>query len=437
MQFLNFPAELICVAWPSVMGLAAWNRWRADRKRAAAGLAAMGLVALAGYGPQSVMLVQAWFLLRLTTAGARTIRAAMERKGGGWIQYVHPFVVTLMAVTYVSWVLLFMGGPGFVDYVYALEWKMGPVKVSLDAAAVMAVLFFAARLILAWLDAFLERTSFGGKPMDQALAHTLSTVASYVTWVAWLLAALTSLGMPLSGLTWIASGLSVGVGFGLKDIINNFVSGLIILFGGSIKKGDVVQTGKTLGEVTNVSVRNTTVRTLDNSMVIIPNSSFLRGEIINWSYQDKRIRLTIHVSVAPGTKVKKVRKLLLSVAKEHDLVLKEPAPSVVLRQLGRFGLDFEMYVWIEDFRDKFKVESDLASSIDQILQENKVTVAFQGVKMKYKPKGSEEAQREAAREALKQKRRKVFSLVRRLRGVHQRARWKTSAPGGGTLPDSE
>ena len=83
------------------------------------------------------------------------------------------------------------------------------------------------------------------------------------------------------------------------------------------------------------------------------------------------------------------------------------------------------------------MESDLASSIDQILQENKVTVAFQGVKMKYKPKGSEEAQREAAREALKQKRRKVFSLVRRLRGVHQRARWKTSAPGGGTLPDSE
>jgi len=430
LQFLNFPAETLCVAWPVVMGLAAWNRWNAGRRRAAAGLAAMGLVAVIGYGPQSVMLVQAWFLFRLTVAVSRSLRAAMAEKGGVWIQYVHPFVVTLMAVAFSGWVLMFMGGPGFVDYVFTLEWKIGPVRFSLDAAAFMAVLFFAARLVLAWLDAFLGRAGFAGKPLDPALAHTLSTLASYITWVAWLLAALTSLGMPLSGLTWIASGLSVGVGFGLKDIINNFVSGLIILFGGSIKKGDVVQTGKTLGEVTNVSVRNTTVRTLDNSMVIIPNSSFLKGEIINWSYQDKRIRLTIHVSVAPGSKVKKVRKLLLETAKAHDLVLGEPAPSVVLRQFGRYGLDFELYVWIEDFLNKFKVESDLASSIDHILQENKVTVAFQGIKVKYKPKGSEEAQKQAAREALKEKRRKVFSLVRRLKGVHQRDRWKVSAPGG-------
>ena len=425
-QVLDLPAEMVCVAWATVMALAAWSRWRI-RRRAALGLAALAIASLAGFGPQALVGLQAWFLFRLAVATTRSLRALLAERGGVWLGYIHPLAVTVLAVAYLGWLLLFMGGPGFVDYVFTQELALGSARMSLDALAAMAVLFFAARLALAWLSAFLERVSFSGKHLDQALSHTISTLASYATWLAFMLAALHILGLPLTGLAWIASGLSVGVGFGLKDIINNFVSGLIILFGGSIKKGDVVQTGKTLGEVTAVSVRNTTVRTMDNSMVIIPNSSFLKGEIINWSYQDKRIRLTIPVSVAPGTKVKKVRKILLGAAAAHEQVLKNPAPSVFMRPFGRYGLEFDLYVWIEDFRDKFRVESDLASSIDRELQEAKIIVAFQGVKVKYKPRGSEEAQLLAAREALKEKRRQVFSLVRPLRSVHMRAKWGVAA----------
>ncbi|MBI4804316.1 MAG: mechanosensitive ion channel [Desulfovibrio sp.] len=422
-QILLFPSEMLCLVIPLGLSFAIWNRWKRQRKGDAAGLALLGLAALCGFGSQSLVALQAWFLFKLSVGSARSVRATLAGWGEVWLKYVHPLVVTLLGVAYLSWVLLFMGGPGFMDYVFTLELALGPVKLSLDALAAMAVLFFAARMVLAWLEAFLERASVSGKQMDPALSHTLSTLASYTTWLAFLLAMLHILGLPLTGLTWIASGLSVGVGFGLKDIINNFVSGLIILFGGSIKKGDVVQTGKILGEVTNVSVRNTTVRTLDNSMVIIPNSSFLKGEIINWSYQDKRIRLTIPVSVVPGTKIKKVRKILLETAKAQDRVLTDPAPSVMLRQFGKLGLEFELYVWIEDFRDKYRVESDLATAIDQELQENKITVAFQTAKVKYKPKGSEQAQLEAAREVLREKRRTVFALVRPLRRVHMRAKW--------------
>lgn len=422
-QILLLPAEILCLVVPLGLTLASWNRWKRQCRGDAAGLALLGLAALCGFGPQVLVALQAWFLFKLAVASARSLRVMLDAWGEVWLKYVHPLGVTLLGVAYLSWVLLFMGGPGFMDYVFTLELELGPVKLSLDALAAMAVLFFASRLILAWLSAYLDRASFSGKPMDPALSHTLSTLASYSTWLAFLLAMLHILGLPLTGLTWIASGLSVGVGFGLKDIINNFVSGLIILFGGSIKKGDMVQTGKILGEVTNVSVRNTTVRTLDNSMVIIPNSSFLKGEIINWSYQDKRIRLTIPVSVVPGTKIKKVRKILLNVAKAQDRVLAEPAPSVMLRQFGKLGLEFELYVWIEDFRDKYRVESDLATVIDQELQENRITVAFQSAKVKYKPKGSEEAQLEAAREGLREKRRTVFALVRPLRRVHMRAKW--------------
>lgn len=427
LDVLGTPAEVLCVVWIPVMAWAAWNRWRNGCRRAAWVFGALGVISLAGMGPQAVVLVQAWFLMHLTRGTARAMRVSMSGRGAVWLRYMYPLAVTVLCVAYLAWLLMFMGGPGFVDYVFTLELALGPVKLSLDAIAAMAVLFFAARLGLVWLGVSLEKASYGGRKLDPALSHTLSTLASYAVWLSYLLAALHILGVPLTGLTWIASGLSVGVGFGLKDIISNFMSGLIILFGGSIKKGDVVQTGKTLGEVTAVSVRNTTVRTLDNSMVIIPNSSFLKGEIINWTYQDKRIRLTIPVSVAPGTKVKKVRKILLGVADKHERVLKDPAPSVFMRQFGRMGLDFELYVWIEDFRDKFRVESDMASTIDQQLQENKITVAFQGVKVKYKPKGTEEAQREAAREALREKRHTVFALVRPLRQVHMRAKWGVPA----------
>ncbi len=375
-QLLNIPAEVLCLLWPAAAGTAAALRWREGRQVQAAALAASGIAAVSGFGPLAMALVQAWFVLLLTLAVTRCLRAALREVGGAWYGYVLPLAATVVWVGYLAWVLLYIGGTGFLEFVFALEMHLGPVSVTLDAVSVMAVLFFVVRLALAWLKAWLERACVGGKVLDPALSHTLSTLSGYALWLSYVLVALHVLGVPLTGLTWIASGLSVGVGFGLKDIINNFVSGLIILFGGAIKKGDVVQTGKTLGEVTTVSVRNTTVRTLDNSMVIIPNSSFLRGEIINWSYQDRRIRLTIHVSVVPGSKIKKVRKILLGAAREHPLVLKDPAPSVMLRQLGKMGLDFELYVWIEDFRDKFRVESDLAATIDETLQDNKVTVIW-------------------------------------------------------------
>lgn len=426
-EAVSLPAESMCVVWPLAMSWGAWRLWRMGAFWQSGVFLVLAFMALLGFAPPVQALTQAWFLLLVTVGAVRALRVLMAELGENWLRYVHPLCVAVLTIAFLAWVLIFTGGMGFMEYVFGLELDMGKAKLSLDAVAAMTVLFFVVRLTLTWLAVFVEKGSFVGKPFDPALGHTIAAACSYTFWLGYILVAFHILGFSLSALTWIASGLSVGVGFGLKDIINNFVSGLIILFGGSIKRGDVIQTGKLVGEVVTVSVRNTTVRTLDNSMLIIPNSSFLKGEIINWSYQDKRIRLTIPVSVIPGTKLKKVRKLLLNVAKEHALVLKDPAPSVLLRQFGKLGLEFELYVWIEDFRDKFKVESDMATTIDQVLQENKITLAFQSAKVKYKPKGSEDAQAQAAREALIEKRRKVFALVRPLKQVHMRAKWGVPA----------
>ena len=384
----------------------------------------MALAALAGFGTQIMLLAQALFMLLLTLrvvdATKRlllgTTGEASNAAGPSRLSVVaYPLAAALLGFSYIMWLFMFLGGPPVLHHMLNRQWTIGSLSLSIEALGMILILFFAVRLVVTGMDLGAAHVRFQGKSLNPALEHTLKAAVSYLAWILFALAALYLLGVPMNSLTWIASGLSVGVGFGLKDIVNNFISGLIILFGGAIKKGDVIQQGKNLGEVIDISVRNTTIRTPDNTMVIIPNSTFLRGEIVNLSYQDAKTRLTVAVTVVPGSKPKKIRKILLDVAKENANVLKKPAPEASLVRFGRLGLDFELYVWVEDFLKKYDVEAELVTEIDKRFQDDKIMLAFQGVKFKYKPKGSEERQLETRRQELRDKRREVFSRVRSLR----------------------
>ncbi len=434
MDGLNLPSSVVGALWPLVAAAGVWRLRAAGLHRAPSVwlLGASAVAAVVGFGPQAVMAVQAVFMLHLAAGLSGAVQRGLNlhaaRHPRSLAGLAAPLAVTGIATLYMAWVLVFMGGPGLVDHVFSQTVRIGQAVLSLDAVAGLVLAFFLLRLLQAWFQRLLELVNLRGRPMEPGLVHTVGAAFSYVTWILFILFALHLFEVPLGTLTWIASGLSVGIGFGLKDIVNNFISGLIIMFGGAVKKGDIIQQGKNLGEVVDLSVRNTIMRTLDNTTVIIPNSSFLRGEIVNLSYQDATMRLTIPVTVAPGTKIKKVRKILAAVAKEHPDVLKKPAPEVLLRGIGRAGLDFDLYVWIDNFMKKFQVQSELAMAIDQQFQDNKILVAFQGVKMKYKPKGSEAMQLEAMREELRQKRAEVFGRVRLLRRVHARRRWPAPPP---------
>ncbi|NDY56255.1 mechanosensitive ion channel [Desulfovibrio sulfodismutans] len=443
LQALNIPATGVGLVWSLA---ALWASIRLYRLRAQAGnasrlrnfsaqagylMALMVVAGLAGFGPQSLIVTQAIFMLLLTLWCSRLLHQAVvsfatARGGEARPGLGLPFAQTIIYAFYIFWVLQYMGGPGFADYVMDLSLTIGVATITPHAVITLVVAFFLAKVLLSWLGSLFSMPQLGGRKMDPGLSHALKNISSYLVWLGFMLLTLYLFGVSLHALAWIASGLSVGIGFGLKDIVNNFVSGLIIMFGGSIKKGDIIQQGKNLGEVESVSIRNTIIRTLDNTMVIIPNSSFLRGEIVNLSYHDTTMRLTIPVAVAPGAKIKKVRKLLLEVAKENEAVLKKPKPEVNIRQFGRFGVEFDLYIWIDDFMKKFKTESDILSEIDKRFQENKIMMAFQGVKVKYKPKGTEEMQLEEARAALREKRGETFKLVRQMRRVHSRRRWNLS-----------
>jgi len=445
LQAVNTPGGMVGAAWAAACALASVRLYRQSAAlggkvsrrlrdfatQAGFSLAIMAPISLAGFGPQCLIVVQATFMLLLTlnlaALATRGLTALAARRPDNKKPGIAlPFAQTVIYALYLSWILHYMGGPGFADHVMNLSLKVGVASITPYAVLALVVSFFLARILLSWLGGVLDNAGLRGKKLDQGLRHALKNIASYIVWLGYVLLALNLFGVPLHALAWIASGLSVGIGFGLKDIVNNFVSGLIIMFGGSVKKGDIIQQGKNLGEVESVSIRNTIIRTLDNTMVIIPNSSFLKGEIVNLSYQDATMRLTIPIAVAPGAKIKKVRKLLLEAAKENATVLKKPKPEVNIRQFGRFGVEFDLYVWIDDFMKKFQAESDLIADIDRRFQENKIMMAFQGIKVKYKPRGTEEMQLEDARTALKEKRGETLKLVHQARRVHSRRRWNQS-----------
>ncbi|SMF20406.1 mechanosensitive ion channel family protein [Desulfovibrio gilichinskyi] len=322
------------------------------------------------------------------------------------IQLMYPLSISVIIFFFIAWATAYMGGIPFAKFVFRhMDIKIAGAAISIKSLFYILILFFTSRLILFWLKTVVSTTSIAGRKMESALAHTFSTIGSYLVWVFFILSSLYLLGIPMATLTWIASGLSIGIGFGLKDIVSNFVSGLIILFGGSIKKGDILQRNKIIGRVEDVSIRNTTMRALDNSMVIIPNSSFLKGEIVNLNFRDSRIRVAIPITLVPGSKIEKAKKIMLKTVRDHPKVMSEPEPSILFKRFGNFGLEFEIYFWVRNFEDQYPTESEIVDNLDQALQDKKITIAFRGIKVKYKPKGDEAAQINAQREALKEKRR--------------------------------
>ncbi|OEU66121.1 MAG: mechanosensitive ion channel protein MscS [Desulfovibrio sp. S3730MH75] len=449
LHMLTLPVDCIGTVW-ICLSLLALVVMRSNRKRQSLAITKttskvsmyiLGLGAFAtifGLGAQAMIATQLWFLFLVTLQICNALKTVMtapeipdeiedsgeesedeaaqpaeKRQQNQMIQMLYPLSVSVIIFMFIAWAMAYMGGIPFAKFVFRhMDIKIAGAAISIKSLFYILILFFTSRLILFWLKTLVSSTSIAGRKLESALAHTFSTIGSYLVWVIFIISALSLLGIPMSALTWIASGLSIGIGFGLKDIVSNFVSGLIILFGGSIKKGDTLQRNKLIGVVEDVSIRNTTMRALDNSMVIIPNSSFLKGEIVNLNFRDSRIRVAIPITLVPGSKLKKAKKVMLKIVKKHPKVLKDPEPSILFKRFGQLGLDFEIYFWVEKFEDQYTTESEIVDNLDQSFQDKKVKVSFRGIKNKYKPKGNEAAQLAAQREALKEKRKTISRYFR-------------------------
>lgn len=186
-----------------------------------------------------------------------------------------------------------------------------------------------------------------------------------------------SAGIDLSALSLLAGALGVGIGFGLQNITDNSISGLIILFEKPIKVGDRIEVGNVNGDVLSISVRATTILTNDNISIIVPNSEFISKQVINWSHNDRNIRFRIPVGVSYNENPEKVAEILRQVADDNPDVLKKPGPKVLFEGFGDSSLDFELAVWTNSYIDRPRIlKSDLYFEIFKRFKEAGVEIPF-------------------------------------------------------------
>ena len=211
---------------------------------------------------------------------------------------------------------------------------------------------------------------------DSGLRYTLSRMSQYVVVIIGLFLSFQFLGIDLTGLAVIFGFLSVGIGFGLQNVTSNFISGLIVLFERPISVGDRVSVKDIEGDIQEINIRSTKVKTLDNISIIVPNSEFVSKDVINFSHGDPTYRLSIEVGVAYGSDLDAVIKTLMDVAKESENVLKNPEPDVHLRSFGDSSWEMKLLVWIPDVKKRYTVQNELNQSIVRKFRENNIEIPF-------------------------------------------------------------
>jgi small-conductance mechanosensitive channel len=212
---------------------------------------------------------------------------------------------------------------------------------------------------------------------DIGLTNALNTLVHYVMMLLGIIIGARFVGIGASSLAVLFGILGIGIGFGLRNIAENFISGLIILAERPIKIGDFVEIdGRVEGQIQTISARSTTVVTRDNISIIIPNSEFVGQRVTNWSHGDPKVRIHIQVGVAYGTDTDLVRKTLLEVARKHGQVLKKPGPEVWFKEFASSSLNFVLLVWIDEQYHRFRIASDLHFAIDAAFRKLHIEIAF-------------------------------------------------------------
>jgi small-conductance mechanosensitive channel len=212
--------------------------------------------------------------------------------------------------------------------------------------------------------------------LPRGVPGAISRFTHYAVLLAGLVIAAAIAGIRLDRVTLIVGALGVGIGFGLQTVVNNFVSGLILLFERPIQIGDKIQIGDVFGEVREIGMRASVVRTWQGAEVIVPNANLISNELINWTLSDRRRRLDIPVGVAYGTDPELVTELLQKVGEEHPEILSDPEPNVLFLGFGESSLDFELRAWTPAFEGSLRVKSELTIAINRALVDADIEIPF-------------------------------------------------------------
>jgi small-conductance mechanosensitive channel len=255
------------------------------------------------------------------------------------------------------------------------DFVIGNFAISVGDLLAFGIALYLGVLISRFLRFVLQEDFYPRMRLPRGVPSTISMMVNYGVITIAFLIALAAAGFELGKLAIVAGALSVGIGFGLQAIVNNFVAGLILAFERPVQVGDTIEVGALLGRVTRIGVRASTLRTYDGSEVIVPNSEFISGQVVNWTLSDVTKRQHVPVGVAYGSDPEQVIRLLVEVAKNNPLVLPEPEPFVIFQGFGDSSLNFELRAWCA-FNDGLTVLTQLNIGINRTLAEHGIEIPF-------------------------------------------------------------
>jgi len=230
-------------------------------------------------------------------------------------------------------------------------------------------------LVSKFLRFLLEEDVYHHLHLARGIPYAISTMLHYVILLLGFFIALGALGIDLTKVTILAGAFTVGIGFGLQNVINNFVSGLILLFERPIKVGDVIEAGGNVGEVSRIGIRASVIRTADGSEIIIPNGSLISSQVTNWTFSDRQRSVEVSVNTAGGADPQRVVELLKRTAAAHPGVAKEPLPQVYVVNFNAGAVSFQLRAWTDRHEDWAQLRSDLSVAVKDALAREEIAIA--------------------------------------------------------------
>ena len=257
-----------------------------------------------------------------------------------------------------------------------LGFTAGATRISVGSVIAALVVVYVTFILSRIVSKFLIDRELKRRRLEKGVIISISALLHYGLLVIGFLFALMVMGFDLTKITIILSALGVGIGFGMQNIANNFVSGLILLIERPVRVGDYIELNGTWSEIKRIGLRSTRVTTFDNADIIVPNSELVTNRVTNWTLGSRVVRATIPVGVAYGSDIASVTDNLLACAAENPKIVKEPAPQVLFLRFGDSTLDFALRVWIRDVDDMLVVKSELHTAVCSRFRDANIEIAF-------------------------------------------------------------
>lgn len=263
------------------------------------------------------------------------------------------------------------------DFLQTTVVEFGDTSISIADLVYIPILLLAGILFIRWSAKFI-RNLMAKQGLNPNSIQVISRAYLIIALSILVISALDLMNVPLTAFAFISGAVAIGVGFGAQNIINNFISGWILMWERPIRIGDFLEIGDTKGTVESINTRSTQFRRVDGVHMLIPNSYLLENILVNWTLVDRLTRTTVRVGIAYGSPVRKAAELIELAAREHPDALKDPEPSVLFEDFGDSALIFDLHVWVHASAERSlrKIRSDIRYKIDDLFHENDIVIAF-------------------------------------------------------------